>query len=327
VSRVLLSGGAGAIGAAVARRLLADPAYEVRIADRRPAPQWMREGCEIDDGDLRSHARAQAATKGCSHVVHLAAFAQSAAGDPTPQSLIEYEAALHNAVIRAAAERRIERFVYVSSPLVFEHAELFPTSEEQLDRCPAPSSARGFSALSGERHCRAAHEEHGLPFAICRPFGAYASLATGNGNGNANGESGEQNEGDRELDPRLDRTVMGALAQARAARQPLEIRGSAERTLTPTHVEDIAAGILAALSDPAALNEDFDLAAEREMSVADIARSAWAACGQPPEELELKELPPVEIEPQRSWPSAEKARKRLRWRAQIDVEHGITGAV
>ncbi len=50
MSRVLVTGGAGVIGPLSSRRLLADPSYEVRVADSRPAPQWMREGCEIRTG-------------------------------------------------------------------------------------------------------------------------------------------------------------------------------------------------------------------------------------------------------------------------------------
>jgi uncharacterized protein YbjT (DUF2867 family) len=64
MSRVLVTGGAGTIGAAVVRRLLADPAYEVRVSDQRLAPQWMREGCEVHTGDLRLPQEARAATKG-----------------------------------------------------------------------------------------------------------------------------------------------------------------------------------------------------------------------------------------------------------------------
>ena len=60
MSRVLVTGGAGTIGAAVVRRLLADPAYEVRVSDQRPAPQWMREGCEVHTGDLRDARRRRA---------------------------------------------------------------------------------------------------------------------------------------------------------------------------------------------------------------------------------------------------------------------------
>ena len=38
MARVLVTGGAGTIGSAVVRRLLRDPAWEVRVCDHRPAP-------------------------------------------------------------------------------------------------------------------------------------------------------------------------------------------------------------------------------------------------------------------------------------------------
>jgi len=53
MTRVLVTGGAGTLGAAVVRRLLRDPDYEVRVSGQRAAPSWMREGCEVHRGDLR----------------------------------------------------------------------------------------------------------------------------------------------------------------------------------------------------------------------------------------------------------------------------------
>ena len=61
VSRVLVTGGAGMIGAAVVRRLLGDPDFEVRVSDQRPAPLWMREGCEVH---TRRPARPRAGPRG-----------------------------------------------------------------------------------------------------------------------------------------------------------------------------------------------------------------------------------------------------------------------
>ncbi|HWX44646.1 MAG TPA: NAD-dependent epimerase/dehydratase family protein, partial [Solirubrobacteraceae bacterium] len=160
MNRVLVTGGAGTIGAAVVRRLLADPDYEVRVSDQRPAPQWMREGCEVHTGDLRSLAEARRATSGCSHVIHLAAIVGGIANfHRLPHTLTEVNNALYNAIVRAALEAEVERFAYVSSSMVFERATEYPTTEAHLPDCPVPLSAYGFSKLTGEVYCRAAHEE------------------------------------------------------------------------------------------------------------------------------------------------------------------------
>src|SRR3954463_15759022 len=167
MNRVLVTGGAGTIGSAVVRRLLRDPAWEVRVSDQRDAPVWMREGCEIHRGDLRDFGQAREALRGCSHVIHLAAIVGGIANfHKLPHTLTEVNNGLYNAVFRAALDARVERFVYVSSSMVFERAERFPTPEDYIDDCPVPLSAYGFSKLTGEVYCRAAHDEHGLPYTI-----------------------------------------------------------------------------------------------------------------------------------------------------------------
>src|SRR5664279_1766605 len=114
MSRVLVTGGAGVIGSAVVRRLLRDPAWEVRVSDHRPAPQWMREGCEIHTGDLRDHAVAREAASGCTHIIHLAAIVGGIANfHKLPHTLTEVNNALYNAVFRAAIDLDVERLVYV----------------------------------------------------------------------------------------------------------------------------------------------------------------------------------------------------------------------
>jgi len=310
VSRVLVTGGAGTIGAAVVRRLLADPDYEVRVSDQREAPQWMREGCEVHTGDLRELAQARAATAGCTHVIHLAAIVGGIANfHRLPHTLTEVNNALYNAVVRAALELDVERFVYVSSSMVFERAELFPTPEEYLPDCPVPRSAYGFSKLTGEVYCRAAHEEHGLPYTICRPFNAYGP-----------GEAPDP-------EPGIAHAVPDLIEKVLSDQRPLQIFGSGEQTRTLTHVDDIADGIVTAMRSPAGLNEDFNISAARELSVAEIARIVWQACGNDPDELELEHLPTFAVDVQRRWPSVEKAQRLLGWRARIEVEDGIAATV
>ncbi|HEV3033637.1 MAG TPA: NAD(P)-dependent oxidoreductase [Solirubrobacteraceae bacterium] len=310
MSRVLVTGGAGTIGAAVVRRLLADPSYEVRVSDQRPAPQWMREGCEVHTGDLRVPEQARKAMRGCEQVIHLAAIVGGIANfHRLPYTLTEVNNALYNAVIRAALDLEVERFTYVSSSMVFEQAELFPTPEDYLPRCPTPISAYGFSKLTGEVYCRAAHDEHGLPFTICRPFNAYGP--------------GEMPD----AEPGIAHAVPDLINKVLAGQRPLQIFGSGEQTRTLTHVDDIADGVVTAMSSPAGLNEDFNISAARELTIAETARIIWEACGEDPETFELEHLPTFAVDVQRRWPSVEKAQRLLGWHARIEVEDGIAATV
>ncbi|GAC1438852.1 MAG: NAD(P)-dependent oxidoreductase [Solirubrobacteraceae bacterium] len=306
MKRVLVTGGAGTIGAAIVRRLLRDPDYEVRVSDQRPAPGWIREGCEVHTGDLRELSQAREATSDCSHVIHCAAIVGGIANfHRLPHTLTEVNNALYNAVVRAALDVEIERFVYISSSMVFERATLFPTPEDYLPDCPVPRSAYGFSKLTGEVYVHAAHDEHGLPFTICRPFNAYGP-----------GEMPADEPGIAHAVPDLIRKVL-------AGQQPLQIFGSGEQTRTLTHVDDIAEGVVAAMHSPAGLNEDFNISASDELTVADIARIVWIACGRNEADFELQHLPSFDVDVQRRWPSVEKARRLLGWEARIDVRDGI----
>jgi nucleoside-diphosphate-sugar epimerase len=306
VNRVLVTGGAGTIGAAVVRRLLRDAAWEVRVSDQRTAPTWMREGCEIHQGDLRELDEARRATDGCSHVIHLAAIVGGIANfHKLPHTLTEVNNALYNAVVRAAIDHDVERFVYVSSSMVFERATEYPTTEEHIWECPVPRSAYGFSKLTGEVYVRAADDEHGFPWTICRPFNAYGP-----------GEMPEPEPGIAHMVPDVIRKVL-------AGQRPLQIFGSGEQTRTLTHIDDIADGIVTAMGSQAGLREDFNISASDERTVAEIARIIWEECGEDPDAFELEHLPSFEVDVVRRWPSVEKARRLLGWEAQIGIREGI----
>jgi nucleoside-diphosphate-sugar epimerase len=310
VSRVLVTGGAGMIGQAIVRRLVRDPDFEVRVSDEREAPSWIREAAEVHTGDLREPAVARAAVAGATHVIHCAAIVGGIANfHRLPYTLTEVNNALYNGVIGAAIEQGVERFVYISSSMVFERAEVFPTPEEHIHECLPPRSAYGFSKLTGEVYCRAAHEQFGLPYTICRPFNAYGP-----------GEMPADEPGIAHAVPDLIRKVLGG-------QRPLAIFGSGEQTRTLTHVDDIAAGVVAALRSPAALNEDFNISASRELTVAEIARAVWEACGEDPAEFALEHLPSFPVDVQRRWPSVEKARRLLAWEAAIELSEGIAATV
>ncbi len=307
MSRVLVTGGAGTIGRAVVRRLLSEGAWDVRVADHRPAPEWMLEAAELHQGDLRDSGVARKATKDCSHVVHLAAIVGGIANfHKLPYTLTAVNNALTGQIVSAAIEHDITRLVYVSSSMVFERATEYPTTEDHLRDCPMPRSAYGFSKLAGEVYTRAAHDQHGLRYTICRPFNAYGP-----------GELPDPHE------PGIAHAVPDLIAKSLANQRPLQIFGDGTQTRTLTHVDDIADGIVTAMASAAAENEDFNISASRELTVADIATLIWETCGNDPRALEFEHLPTFEVDVQRRWPSVEKARAVLGWEARTDLHEGL----
>jgi nucleoside-diphosphate-sugar epimerase len=253
---------------------------------------------------------ASEALEGCTHVIHCAAIVGGIANfHKLPYTLTEVNNALYNGVIGAALEQEVERFVYISSSMVFERADVYPTPEEHITQCLPPRSAYGFSKLTGEVYCRAAHDQFGLPYTICRPFNAYGP-----------GEMPADEPGIAHAVPDLIRKVL-------AGQRPLQIFGTGEHTRTLTHVDDIASGVVAAMRSPAAINEDFNISASDELTVREIARIIWEQCGEDPEEFALEHLPSFEVDVVRRWPSVEKARRLLGWEAQIGVQDGIAATV
>ncbi|MGE4426148.1 MAG: NAD-dependent epimerase/dehydratase family protein [Solirubrobacteraceae bacterium] len=311
MSRVLVTGGAGTIGAAVVRRLLSDPRFEVRVSDQRDAPLWMREGCEIHQGDLRDRDEAASALSGCTHVIHLAAIVGGIGNfHKLPYTLTDMNSSLYNSVIGAALKLGVERFTYVSSSMVFESTDVFPTPEDAVWTVPVPRSAYGFSKLAGEFWIRAAHDEHDLPFTICRPFNAYGP-----------GEMPEDEPGIAHMVPDVIKKVLALPDGA-----PLPIFGTGEQTRTLTHIDDIADGIVTATGHEAALNEDFNISAGDERTIADVSRVIWEQCGRT-DELTFEHLPTFEVDVQRRWPDVSKAKRLLDWESQIPLDRGIADTV
>ena len=280
------------------------------MSDQREAPVWMREGCEIHQGDLRDLEEARQAAAGCSHVIHLAAIVGGIANfHKLPYTLTETNNALYNSVVRAAIERGLERFVYVSSSMVFEQATQYPTTEEHIWECPVPRSAYGFSKLTGEVYVQAADDEHGLPWTICRPFNAYGP-----------GELPDPEPGIAHMVPDVIRKVL-------SGQRPLQIFGTGRQTRTLTHIDDIADGIVASMRSDAGLREDFNISASDERTVAEIARIIWEECGEDPDAFELESVPSFEVDVVRRWPSVEKARRLLGWEARIGIREGIRATI
>src|SRR3954465_2475744 len=190
--------------------------------------------------------------------------------------------------------------------MVFERAPQYPTTEEHIWECPMPRPPHGFSKLTGEVYVRAANDEHDLQYTICRPFNAYGP-----------GEMPEDEPGIAHAVPDLTRKCLSPPPGA-----PLPIFGDGTHTRTLTHIDDIADGIVTAMASPAAVNEDFNISASAERTVAEIARVIWEETGRDPDAFALEHEPSFTVDVVRRWPSVDKAERVLGWRAGIGGREG-----
>ncbi len=110
--KVLVTGGGGFLGSAIARRLL-ERGDEVRCFQRSPAPELQQSGAEVVQGTLIDPAVVASATQGCDVIVHTAAKA-GVWGSRREYDAINVEGTKN--VLEACRNHRIERLVYTSSP-------------------------------------------------------------------------------------------------------------------------------------------------------------------------------------------------------------------
>jgi len=198
--------------------------------------------------------------------------------------------------------------------MVFENATQYPTREDHLPDCPTPTSAYGFSKLTGEVYCRAAHDEHGLPYTICRPFNC-----VGVGETRALGGR-EIPSGNVKL--AMSHVVPDLVQKVLKGQDPLRILGSGDQVRCYTYGGDLARGIVTAMFHPAARNEDFNLSTATPTSVRELAEQIWRKIhGSKP--LRFESDAPYPHDVQRRVPDVSKARRVLGFEATTTLDQTL----
>jgi UDP-glucose 4-epimerase len=306
---ILVTGGAGFIGSAVVSRVL-EGGHPVRVADdlSKGTRANIPEGSEYFLGDLKDPEVCRKAFAGVDVCFHLAArIGGIGYFHRYPASILDDNNLMLSSVFRAAAEVGA-RVIYVSSSMVFERAEEFPTPEDAIDRFPPPFSAYGFSKLIGERYCQAFFEQYGTPYAIARPFNAYGP-----------GEVPEEEPGLAHVIPDLIRKIL-------VGPRPITIFGDGSQVRSFTYVEDVADAIVTIGSHERALGEDYNIGTGSETSVAALLHMLWSLCGEqgPPDFVTGESLP---VDVQRRVPDVTKIRSHLGWSAKIPLQQGLRRTV
>jgi nucleoside-diphosphate-sugar epimerase len=216
-----------------------------------------------------------------------------------------------DAAIAAHRDAKLQKITVISSSMVFESTDVFPTPEGEQRRCPPPRSTYGFQKLATEYFAQGASEQYGLPYTIIRPF-------------NCVGIGERRALSDREVFSgnvrlALSHVVPDLVQKVLKGQDPLHILGDGQQIRHYTYGGDLARGIRMAIESPAALNDDFNLSTAESTTVLELAKLVWRKIhGDEP--LRVVSDPPYTYDVRRRVPDVEKAQRVLGFEATTPLD-------
>ena len=303
--KILVTGGAGFIGSEVVKQLISKQ-YKVRVVDDLSKKEArVPQQCDFIKADLTNPQVALRVFEDIDICIHLAAkIGGIGYFHKYPATILSENNKLYSAVFEAAVKNNIERILYLSSSMVFESTSYFPSKESDIENIPPPVSAYGFSKLVGEEYCKAFKDEYGLNYTICRPFNAYG----------INEAPGDE-VGYAHVIPDLIKKILGG-------QYPLEILGDGNQTRCFTHVSDLAKGIIMAMENTKAINEDFNLGTEKETEIINLAKLIFELC-QVQKPFKVTHVSGFTHDIKRRVPSSQKAKKILGWKPEKKLKEEL----
>jgi len=220
-------------------------------------------------------------------------------------------AASCDAAIKAHRDGKLQKVTYLSSSMVFESTEHWPSKEGDERRIPPPLSSYGFQKLAVEYYARAAWDQYKLPYTIVRPFNC-----VGVGEGRALGEA-EVLSGNVKL--AMSHVVPDLVQKIVKGQDPLHILGEGNQIRHYTYGGDLARGIVTAMLHGAARNEDFNISTAESTSVLELAEIIWRKLRGPDVPFRYVSDDPYEYDVQKRVPDVAKAREVLGFEATTSL--------
>src|SRR5450631_2778980 len=217
-----------------------------------------------------------------------------------------------DAAIEAFRNGRLKKVTYLSSSMVYESTDHWPSLEGDQLCSPPPLSSYGFQKLAVEYFAHAAWDQHNLPYTIVRPFNC-----VGVGEQRALGDI-EIPSGNVKL--AMSHVVPDLVQKVLKGQDPLHVLGGGDQIRHYTYAGDLARGIVDAMENPAAVNEDFNLSTTQSTTVAQLAEAIWLRIkgGCP---LSLVHDEPFEHDVKRRVPDVDKARRVLGFEATTSLDN------
>lgn len=296
--KVLVTGGAGFIGHHVVKALLTEN-YKVVVLDNFSTGMKSNLHAEagLIEADITDEKIAAIfSEEKFDHVIHLAAQTSVPHSLVFPGEDCRTNIAGSVNIMDACRHNKVKRIVFASSAAVYGDLDAIPLRED----APAhPTSFYGLSKLTVEKYLDIYHKLFSLNYAVLRYANVY---------GERQGDSGEGG-------------VVSIFARKIKNAQPLEIFGDGGQTRDFIYAGDVAQANCRALSAPeAALNRVYNIGANKQTSVNDLARVLADTAGQ---KARIVYAAPRQGDIYHSLLDNTSAVKMLGWQPCVDLPGGL----
>ncbi len=306
-SRVLITGGAGAIGSNLCDLIVKAGAREIIVLDnfvrgRRDNLAWAEANgpVQVVDGDICDRQLVDELTVGTDVVFHQAAIRiTQCAEEPRLAKDVMIDGTYN--VLESAVRHGVGKVVAASSASVYGLAETFPTTEAHHPY--ANDTLYGAAKVFNEGLLRSFHAMYGLDYVALRYFNVYG--------------------------PRMDihgvytEVLVRWMERIQAGTPPL-ILGDGSQTMDFAYIPDVArANVLAAEAD--VTDQVFNVASGTETSLRQLAEMLLKVMGS---DLDLEFGPERAVNKvSRRLADTSAARRELGFVAEADLEAGLRGLV
>ncbi|WP_287963199.1 NAD-dependent epimerase/dehydratase family protein [Alcanivorax sp.] len=304
--RILITGGLGFIGSAIARRLagvaeltLVDsliPEYGGNLANIRSIEEQVR----INISDVRDPHSMRYLVQGMDVVFNMAGQTSHMDSMADPDTDLEINARAQLSILEALRHHNPEaRIVFASTRQLYGRPGYLPVDEEHPIR---PVDVNGINKAAGEQYHLLYHQVYGIPACVLRLTNTYGP-------------------GMRIKDAR--QTFVGIWIRRILEGKPFEVWGGGQLR-DFNYVEDVVDAFLTAAGDPHADGQVFNLGSDEVVSLKELA-DLLVAANEGTGRYEIREFPAdrKKIDIGDYYSDASLIAERLGWRPKTKLAEGL----